>query len=200
MNKEILKKNNFYKATELEDGLKPLIKQLDALMPAVHALRHADSRFSELDTLFLRGYSPLAELAHTLGEVTEADKQQAENRGMKELICLCNARLYSLPEILRSKHRAFLNAKIDYAAVINDLQMRGYNPVQIGIIMETTPKPDETAHHAELVNLEHEQAALTDFVGDFPIYDQALLVGTEFEDWQPEKVIDFEAAAEALLA
>jgi hypothetical protein len=195
MNIKILDKNNYLKATSLEDSLKPLLKELDELMTAVHALHQADSRFSELETLFLRGFVALSELAHTLGVVAESDKNQAEGRGMRELVQLCNARLHEIPELIRTKHRAFLNAKIDFAAITNDLQMRGYKPDQIKMIMATTPKPDEAAHHTELVNLEREQAALTAFVNDFPVYNQELLKGTEFEHWTPEKVIDFEAAA-----
>jgi len=199
MNKDILDKKNYYKATGLEDGLKPLLKQLGALMPAVLALSQY-CRFSGLNKLFGDGYTALSELSNILQAVTEADKQQAENRGMKELVHLCLDRLHKIPEVIRTKHRAFGSAKIDYAAALNDLQVRGYKPDQIERIMETTPKPDETAHHAELVRLESEQAALTAFVNDFPIYNQEVLKGTEFENWQPEKVIDFEAAARALAA
>ena len=95
-------------------------------------------------------------------------------------------------------HAGFKIEQDRYSHAINQLQVTGYNQLQINEIMATTPKPTLQAYEAEVAALTRENEALEAFVVDFPRYDQELLIGTSFENWQPEKVVDFDAAAKAL--
>jgi len=198
MNTDILNKKNYFKAMEVIGALTPVFKQLDEVLPVVSAITQADSRFSNLEACLSAASGALNELSLTLQSVVADDKSQAEERGMRELVQLCCNRLYKIPEQYSIKRRMFNGDKINHASALNDLTIKGYTAAQIERIMEVSPKPDETAHHAELVALDAEQAALEAFVADFPRYNQDLLIGTQFENWQPEKVVDFDAAAGAL--
>jgi len=112
---------------------------------------------------FRQAISFLGEVADTLDNAAKSDKQQAIDRGMKELGILCNRR-------------------------VSELAKKGFTEVQIEKLLEDTPKPPgEHEHYLTTIKpLEDELEKLEAFLKDKPRYDQTLLVGTPFENWQPE--------------
>ena len=74
MNAEILSKTNYLKANTLEDDLKPLLANIERLRPMIATLSKVDTRFIELESLYLTGLTSLSDLSHTLQAATIDDK------------------------------------------------------------------------------------------------------------------------------
>ena len=188
MNTEILNKKNYFKAMDVISALTPVFQQIDEVLPAINSLAQADSRFSNIESMLGAASGALNELSLTLQSAIAEDKKQAADRGMLELMHLCNARLAKIPEEMAWERRKWVSAVSEFNILLNDLTKRGYSPAQAERILVDAPRPVDESYYAKHAELEAEQSALEAFCKDFPRYDQSLLIGTRFEYWSKDSL------------
>jgi len=187
MNKSILDKKSYYSSLETSDALKAIVSKLEKLTPVIDNLSKTDERFSELSATFANNLASLIEIKNTLNDVAEGDKKQAEERGMKTLSNLITKRLLEIPGKIKSERFKFKIEKDRYHHKVDELTKQGFKEYEITAIIGTQPYQNEHDFYLKFIQpLEREQEALTAFKKDFPRYNQELLVGTEFENWQPD--------------
>jgi len=200
MKNEILDKKNYFKAMEVINALAPVFKQLDEVSPIVSALTQADSRFSNIESMLSAASGALNELSLTLQSVTHDDKQQAGDRGMMELMRLCNNRLAKIPDEMAWERRKLTSAIGEFDSLFNDLIKRGYSADQAERVLVDSPRPSAESYYAKHFALEAEQSALETFCKDFPRYDQSFLAGTRFANWSKDSLNSGMAALARLCA
>jgi len=130
----------------------------------------------------------IQEVADTLDDTVQADKQQALDRGMRELATLCNRRVSELEKEIPLHRQKRKDDAERWRVTSGELVKKGFTEAQIEKVLEDMPKPlGEHEHYLAVIQpLEDELAKLIAFVNDRPRYDQTLLAGTRFENWQPE--------------
>jgi len=188
MNTDILNKQNYFQAAGVISALTPVFKQLDEVLPVVSALSRADSRFSNIESMLSVASGALNELSLTLQAVTHDDKQQAADRGMRELMHLCNNRLAKIPDEMAWERRKFTSSVGEFDSLFNDLIKRGYSADQAERVLVDSPRPSAESYYTKQWALEAEQSALETFCKDFPRYDQAVLAGTRFANWSKDSL------------
>jgi len=194
MSNSILDKKSYYKSLETSDALKAIVSKLEKLTSVIDNLSKTDERFSELLANFESSLASLIEIKNTLNNVAESDKKQAKDRGMDVLTNLVTKRLFEIPSKIESERFKFRVEKDRYHHKVDELTKQGFKEYEITQIIGTEPYKNEHDFYLKFIQpLESEQDALTAFKKDFPRYNQELLVGTEFENWQPDNSCQLES-------
>ncbi|MGZ8190091.1 MAG: hypothetical protein ACXWTS_02555 [Methylococcaceae bacterium] len=155
----------------------------------------SDARLKDLPDRLKRADAELSLIRTAIFNAAAEDKRQSVERDMPALVRLCGSRVLKIQLELARMAREFQTQQGRYAEQVKVLGGKGFSAEQIAAIIEP---PNEQEHHEMVENLKREQSKLDMFIKDYPRYDQSILAGTQFENWKPEKVVDFDVAAAAL--
>ncbi|MFZ2727179.1 MAG: hypothetical protein WAX77_13065 [Methylococcaceae bacterium] len=146
----------YAKADKLALKLNAILSMLKDNEQGLPLLERLHSGFDGIDTNYQQAMYLLNAIQSLLVTQCAEAKHQADSRGMRFLDQLCNQRML------------FINTRL------NNLKHRDHCAI------------NRRAWRGEIERLETEYNTLNAFVNDFPRYDQSLLIGTQFEHWNPQ--------------